>query len=99
MTRTKPDVRAYCVEAAGTVMVGARVTAIDFLRRDARLPRRRVNPAAVRFVVHDLHEPLPLQDASFDAAVSELVLEHLRDLPAFFAEVRPTASAMSSWQR
>ena len=67
---------------------GARVTAVDFSSGMLARARRRVDSAAVRFVVHDLHEPLPLGDASFDAAVSGLVLEHLRDLRAFFTEVR-----------
>ena len=34
----------------------------------------------MRFVVHDLHQPLPFADAAFDRVVSGLVLEHLRDL-------------------
>ena len=67
---------------------GARVTAVDFSSGMLKRARRKVGPAVVRFVVHDLHEPLPFDDASFDVAVSGLVLEHLRDLPAFFGEVR-----------
>ncbi len=67
---------------------GARVTALDFSAGMLERARRKVAAATVRFLVHDLHEPLPLGDASFDAAVSGLVLEHLRDLGAFFTEVR-----------
>ena len=67
---------------------GARVTAVDFSGGMLASARRKVDPAAVRFVVHDLHEPLPVGEASFDAALSGLVLEHLRDLPAFFRETR-----------
>ncbi len=67
---------------------GARVTALDFSGGMLGRARRKVSAGAVRFVVHDLHEPLPLGDASYDAAVSGLVLEHLRDLSRFFAEVR-----------
>ena len=79
---------------------GALVTAIDFSSGMLARARRKVDPARVRFMVHDLHDPLPLSDASFDAAVSGLVLEHLRDLPAFFAEthrvLRPGGRAVVS---
>lgn len=67
---------------------GARVTALDFSDGMLERARRKVSAGAVRFLIHDLHEPLPFGDASFDAVVSGLVLEHLRDLRAFFAEVR-----------
>ena len=80
-----------CGTARHTVWLaeaGARVTAVDFSPGMLEQARRKVRSADVRFLVHDLHEPLPLPDASFDAAVSGLVLEHLRDLPAFFREVR-----------
>jgi malonyl-CoA O-methyltransferase len=39
-------------------------------------------------MVHDLHERLPFGSGAFDIVVSGLVLEHLRDLPAFFSEAR-----------
>jgi malonyl-CoA O-methyltransferase len=67
---------------------GATVTAVDF--SDAMLSRARAKPGAeaVRFVVHDLHQPLPFADAAFDALVSGLVIEHLRGLGPFFAEAR-----------
>jgi SAM-dependent methyltransferase len=70
---------------AGT---GALVTAVDF--SDVMLARARAKPCAdlVRFVVHDLHRPLPFSDGSFDAVVSGLVLEHLRELRPFFGEAR-----------
>ena len=62
--------------------------------------KRKVSAGDVRFVVHDLHEPLPLDDVSFDAVVSGLVLEHLRDLDAFFIEanrvLRPQGRAVVS---
>ena len=67
---------------------GARVTAVDFSAGMLEEARRKVPSGSVRFIAHDLHQPLPLGDATFDAVVSGLVLEHLRDLPAFFAEAR-----------
>ena len=80
---------------------GARVTAIDFSAGMLDEARRKLSDAAgVRFIAHDLHEPLPLDDASFDAVVSGLVLEHLGDLPGFFAEahrvLRPAGRAVTS---
>ena len=67
---------------------GARVTAVDFSAGMLEEARRKVPSGSVRFIVHDLHQPLPLGDATFDAVVSGLVLEHLRDLHAFFTEAR-----------
>ena len=67
---------------------GASVTALDF--SDAMLAEARRKPGSdrVRWVVHDLHRPLPLTAGAFDLVVSGLVLEHLRELPPFFAEAR-----------
>ncbi len=79
---------------------GARVTALDFSA--GMLARARASDAAgsVRFLAHDLHEALPCADASFDRAVSGLVLEHLSDLTAFFRELcrvlRPGGRALVS---
>jgi malonyl-CoA O-methyltransferase len=67
---------------------GAVVTAVDF--SPGMLARARAKPGAgrVRFVAADLRRPLPFPDAAFDLVVSGLVLEHLPDLPAVFAEAR-----------
>jgi malonyl-CoA O-methyltransferase len=67
---------------------GAAVTAVDFSTGMLAEARRKPGAAAVRFLVHDLHEPLPFRDATFDLVVSGLVLEHLGDLTAFFGEAR-----------
>jgi malonyl-CoA O-methyltransferase len=67
---------------------GARVTAVDF--SEAMLAQARAKPgaAAIQFLTHDLHQPLPFADGGFDLVVSGLVLEHLRELAGFFGEAR-----------
>ena len=79
---------------------GARVTALDFSHKMLERARGKVPDTDVHIIVHDLHEPLPLEDASFDAVVSGLVLEHIRDPRAFFMEahrvLRPGARAVVS---
>jgi ubiquinone/menaquinone biosynthesis C-methylase UbiE len=67
---------------------GASVTAVDFSGGMLAEARRKPGADAVRFLVHDLHEPLPFAPASFDRVVSGLVLEHLDDLGGFFSEAR-----------
>jgi 2-polyprenyl-3-methyl-5-hydroxy-6-metoxy-1,4-benzoquinol methylase len=66
----------------------ASVTAIDFSK--GMLVEARTKPGAerVRFLAHDLHQPLPLPDGAFDLVVSGLVLEHLQNLDGFFREAR-----------
>jgi SAM-dependent methyltransferase len=78
----------------------ALVTAVDF--SEGMLAEARAKPGAdrVRFLTHDLHQPLPLPGSAFDLMVSGLVLEHLRDLDGFFREahrvVRPRGRAIVS---
>lgn len=67
---------------------GAAVTAVDFSEGMLGEARRKSGAEAVRFVAHDLHEPLPFPSGSFDVVVSGLVLEHIRELEPFFAETR-----------
>jgi malonyl-CoA O-methyltransferase len=66
---------------------GATVTAVDFSEGMLAEARRKPGAARVRFVVHNLEKPLPFGE-EFDLVVSGLVLEHLRDLDAFFRESR-----------
>lgn len=79
---------------------GATVTAVDFSEGMLAEARRKLEPIGVRLLVHDLQEPLPFPDAAFDLVVSGLVLEHLRDLLAFFGEThrvtRPGGRAVIS---
>lgn len=67
---------------------GATVTALDFSEGMLAEARKKAGADAVRFICHDLHQPLPLADGEFDVVVSGLVLEHLRELDDFFLEVR-----------
>jgi ubiquinone/menaquinone biosynthesis C-methylase UbiE len=67
---------------------GAVVTALDFSAGMLDEARKKPGGDAVRFLVHDLHEPLPFPAGGFDLVVCGLVLEHLSDLDAFFREVR-----------
>lgn len=65
---------------------GANVTAVDFSEAMLAEARQKAAGANIRFLGHDLHEPLPFPSGAFDLVVSGLVLEHLRDLPSFFGE-------------
>lgn len=67
---------------------GAHVTAIDFSAGMLAEARQKPFAKQVQFLQHDLHEPLPFGEAQFDAVVSGLVLEHIRDLDVFFSEAR-----------
>jgi len=67
---------------------GARVTGVDFSEGMLGEARRKPGADAVRFLVHDLHQPLPFAAQSFDRIVSGLVLEHLSDLGFVFGEAR-----------
>jgi SAM-dependent methyltransferase len=67
---------------------GAEVTAVDFSEGMLAEACRKPGAGFIRFLVHDLHDALPLPAGSFDLVVSGLVLEHLRDLGGFFREAR-----------
>ncbi len=66
---------------------GAEVTAVDFSTRMLDIARRKPGAKQVAFLRCDLRDPLPLRRGWFDLVISSLVLEHLRDLPRFFAEI------------
>jgi len=67
---------------------GARVTALDFSSRMIEAARAKPGAERVRFVLHDVAAPLPLDDAVFDRVLCCLVMEHVADLPALFRELR-----------
>jgi ubiquinone/menaquinone biosynthesis C-methylase UbiE len=70
------------------VAEGARVTAVDFSDGMVAKARRKPGWEQVRFIPHDLTRALPFPDRSFDCVLSCLVLDHLGDPTAFFAECR-----------
>lgn len=67
---------------------GASVTAVDFSEGMLAAARHKPGAEAVRFLVHDLHTPLPFEDGTFDRIVSGLVLEHVSHLRLVFGEAR-----------
>lgn len=79
---------------------GARVTAVDFSA--GMLARARAKPGAdrVRFVEHDLTEPLPFPLRAFDRVVCGLVVDHIAPLAPFFGELgrvcRPSGKVLVS---
>jgi SAM-dependent methyltransferase len=72
---------------------GGRVTGLDLSPGMLARARERAGDLPIVFGEHDLSRPLAFADASFDRVVSGLVLEHLRDLDAFFAEIRRVLTA------
>jgi malonyl-CoA O-methyltransferase len=67
---------------------GANVTAMDFSQGMLDRAREKTHGLDVRFVAHDLSTPLPVADRSFDRVLCGLVLDHIRDLPLLFSEMR-----------
>lgn len=74
--------------AVRLVAAGARVTAVDFSDGMVAKARRKQGWEQVQFIVHDLTRGSPFPDRSFDRVLCCLVLDHLGDLTAFFAECR-----------
>jgi ubiquinone/menaquinone biosynthesis C-methylase UbiE len=66
--------------------LGARVTACDF--SPGMLAQARAKPGAeqVDWVVQDLATRLPFEDGQFHGVLSALVLDHVRDVDAYFKE-------------
>lgn len=67
---------------------GARVVAVDFAEGMVAKASGKPGWEQVRFVRHDLSQPLPFERASFDRVCCFLVLDHMADLAAFFRECR-----------
>jgi ubiquinone/menaquinone biosynthesis C-methylase UbiE len=64
----------------------ADLTALDFSAGMLALARERVGAAHARFVEHDIRAPWPLDAGAVDLVVGNLVLEHVEDLSAIYAE-------------
>ena len=73
--------------AAELVSRGADVTGFDGSPAMIDLARRRLG-GTVPLTVHDLAEPLPYEDESFDVVVASLVLHYLEDWDGPLAELR-----------
>lgn len=67
---------------------GARVTAVDFSSGMLDKARAKAGAQAVRFVEHDLLQPLPFADAQFDRAMCCLVLDHIPSPVDLLREIR-----------
>jgi malonyl-CoA O-methyltransferase len=63
-----------------------RVIAMDFSPGMLEVARRRVPSDGVTFVQHDARERWPLDDASVDVVVANLILEHVADVAPIFVE-------------
>jgi ubiquinone/menaquinone biosynthesis C-methylase UbiE len=62
------------------------VVALDFSPGMLDVARRRVRATNVRFVEHDVTRAWPLESASADVVVGDLVLEHVRELAPVYRE-------------
>ena len=65
----------------------AHLTALDLSEAMLAKARARCPSDKVRFLRHDLREPLPLPDASADLATIDLVLEHLPEVAPLLGEL------------
>lgn len=68
---------------------GAEVVGLDFSGGMLGRAIARAEAAGVKaeLLAHDLTKPLPFNDACFDRVISCLVLEHIKNLDAFLAEL------------
>nr|WP_275262504.1 class I SAM-dependent methyltransferase [Paenibacillus tepidiphilus] len=66
---------------------GADVTAVDFSSSMVEACLRRIGGRGTA-LVHDLSEPLPFPDASFDLILSSLTLHYIKDWTPVFQEFR-----------
>ncbi|HYC53258.1 MAG TPA: methyltransferase domain-containing protein [Gemmatimonadaceae bacterium] len=65
------------------------VIAMDFSEAMIARAHQRIPTSNVRFLLHDVRDTWPVQPASVDAVVANLILEHVHDLaPVFFEAAR-----------
>ena len=67
---------------------GADVVGVDFSAGMLARAQEKEGSSHIRWVVHDVNDlPLPLQDGAFDRVLCALVVDHIRDLRTFLAEL------------
>ena len=66
---------------------GAQVSGVDFSMGMLEKARSKDPEGRVNWVCQDLAQAWPFPDGWFDAVITCLVLEHIRDLGAFFGEM------------
>ena len=67
---------------------GANVQALDFSEAMLDRARAKAGAATIVFQTHDLAQPLPFADDTFDRVVCGLVIDHIADLGGLFREMR-----------
>lgn len=66
----------------------ANVVGVDFSEGMLQRARDKDGAEGVRWLAHDVTDlPLPLDDRSFDRVLCALVVDHIAELPLFFAEL------------
>ncbi len=97
MDRLLGDVRGLAVADIGCgtgrhavrlASAGATVHALDFSVAMLERARTRAQGLNITFRAHDLAEPLPFANESFDRVVCGLVIDHIADLGGLFREMR-----------
>ena len=66
--------------------ISRKILAVDFSPGMLQQAREKIDRENVLFVVADLTKPWPCKTQSFDLVVCNLVLEHIEDLAAVFAQ-------------
>jgi ubiquinone/menaquinone biosynthesis C-methylase UbiE len=68
--------------------LGARVTGVDFSEGMLAKAREASPGSSIQYHQHDLNEPLPFSDNSFDLVLCSLVLEHVEKLGPVLSEMK-----------
>lgn len=68
-------------------LAGATVQAVDFSSAMLERAQAKAQGADICFRVHDLAQPLPFANESFDRVICGLVIDHIADLAGLFREM------------